>query len=712
MTSYNLVLSFGGAFFGFLIAAFILYRDPHPLVHKIFSAGMTVLALETLFSGLSGRAAEPLDILSWQERRILISSLVPFLWMAFALGYGRAEYRTLLLRWKWVLAAALILPLGMGIAFREDLFAGLPVWMPETGWVIPLSRYGHYFNILQLAACIVILLDLEKTLRGSRGVMRWQIKFTVLGLIAIFGARIFSLSQNILYRSINPELALVNSGAMVFGGILILRSLFRTRFFGAELYVSQNVLYNSLVLLIIGVYFIVVSLLAKLSLRWTGIHALPILSLLVLLALVGLSVLIFSDRLRRKTKLFISRNFHRPVYDYRKEWGRFTEVTTSVRTVQDLGRAVTQLVSDILHFLNVTIWLVDESRGQLILCASTALTVQKAEGLQGFEHPQKELIELMKREKDPVDLDSPSNSWSINLPKIDREFLEKAGIRYAVALRSGEGLIGVMTLGQRVADDLLNLEDFDLIKTIADQTAAGLNQLRLAERLQQTKEMEAFQTMSTFFIHDLKNVASRLSLSMQNLPVHFDNPEFREDLLKTIGQSLEKINGLCSRLSTLREKLEVRPVLGDLNRLVEKVIAGFEKPTKEQIVQELKPLPQIPMDAEQIATVLTNLILNAKEALAVRAAQTEPAEIRVGTDLKNGWVVLYVADNGAGMSQAFMERSLFLPFKTTKKQGMGIGLFQCKMIVEAHQGRIEVESEEGKGTVFRVLLPLEKRSYP
>jgi putative PEP-CTERM system histidine kinase len=706
MISYTLLIALAAALLSLLIAAFILYRDPHPLVHKIFSAGMVVLALETFFSGMSAMAAEPLDILTWQERRFWVASLAPLLWLAFGLSYARSDYRAILMRWKWPLAAALILPLGICIGFRDDLFEGLPVWLPETGWVIPLGRWGYYFSLIQLVACIVILLDLEKTLRGSRGIMRWQIKFTVLGLLAFFGARTFTLSQNILYRSVNPELTLVNSGALLFGGLLILRSLFRTRFFGAELYVSQNVLYNSLVLLIIGVYFIAVSLLAKLSLRWAGIHVLPLLSLFLLLALVGLAVLIFSDRLRRKTKLFISRNFHRPVYDYRKEWGRFTEATTSVKNVQDLCRVVTQLVSDILHFLNVSIWQVDESRGRLKLCASTAMTAQEAEGLRAFENAQKELIELMSREKDPVDLNSPTQSWSINLPEIDKGFLEKAGIRYAVALRAGEELIGIMTLGQRVADDLLNLEDFDLLKTIADQTAAGLNQLRLAEQVQQTREMEAFQTMSAFFIHDLKNVASRLSLSMQNLPIHFDNPEFRQDLLKTIGQSLEKINHLCGRLSALREKLEVRPVPGDLNRLVKKVIDGFEKPFKEMIVKDLKRLPEVPFDAEQISNVLTNLILNAREALAGKEG---PAEIRVGTGLRNGWVELYVADNGPGMTREFMDRSLFLPFKTTKKQGMGIGLFQCKMIVEAHRGRIEVESEEGKGSTFRILLPIEIR---
>jgi signal transduction histidine kinase len=98
--------------------------------------------------------------------------------------------------------------------------------------------------------------------------------------------------------------------------------------------------------------------------------------------------------------------------------------------------------------------------------------------------------------------------------------------------------------------------------------------------------------------------------------------------------------------------------------------------------------------------VLTNLILNASEAVG------DDGKIRVTTCANNGWVALSVSDNGCGMSNEYMDQWLFKPFKTTKKRGTGIGLFQSKMIVEAHNGLIEVESREGKGSTFKVLLPL------
>jgi signal transduction histidine kinase len=118
------------------------------------------------------------------------------------------------------------------------------------------------------------------------------------------------------------------------------------------------------------------------------------------------------------------------------------------------------------------------------------------------------------------------------------------------------------------------------------------------------------------------------------------------------------------------------------------------------LARELRPLPKLWLDPEQMRKVVTNLVLNAREAVA------RDGQIAVQTNLNGGWAVLTVADNGCGMSPDFLKRSLFRAFQTSKKNGLGIGMFHSKMIVEAHQGRIEVESEPGQGTTFRVLLPL------
>ncbi|HTA29165.1 MAG TPA: ATP-binding protein, partial [Candidatus Cybelea sp.] len=207
-----------------------------------------------------------------------------------------------------------------------------------------------------------------------------------------------------------------------------------------------------------------------------------------------------------------------------------------------------------------------------------------------------------------------------------------------------------------------------------------------------------------FFVHDLKNTASTLNLMLQNLPDHFDNPEFREDALRGMGKTCDHINGLISRLSLLRHDLQIKPVRSDLNDVVAGVLSDWDGITGMALVKNLRPGLAVLLDREQIAKVVTNLVLNASEAIA------SSGEIRIETSQSNGWAVLQVADDGCGMAPEFVSRALFRPFQTTKKKGLGIGMFQSKMIVEAHGGRIEVESEVEKGTTFRVLLPIEEQS--
>ena len=136
------------------------------------------------------------------------------------------------------------------------------------------------------------------------------------------------------------------------------------------------------------------------------------------------------------------------------------------------------------------------------------------------------------------------------------------------------------------------------------------------------------------------------------------------------------------------------------NPTVEARLRRWDAVPEVELVKHFESLPQIPLDPDQIQNVVTNLVLNAREAIG------EHGRIRIQTARQNGWAVLTVSDDGCGMTPEFLRQSLFRPFQTTKKGGTGIGMFQCKMIVEAHHGRIEVESEPGKGTSFRVLLPL------
>lgn len=262
-------------------------------------------------------------------------------------------------------------------------------------------------------------------------------------------------------------------------------------------------------------------------------------------------------------------------------------------------------------------------------------------------------------------------------------------------------MAGVMTLNDdRVGQESLTSEDLLLVEALAVQLASSLLNLKLSTHLRQAKEVETFQTVSTFFVHDLKNLASRLSLTMQNLPANFDNPEFRADALRVISNSLSKIDNMCARLAMLKQDVALKVYECDLSNLIASALTEFKSNLKAELKQDLGPLPKGRFDSDQIQKVLTNLVMNANEAVNGNGV------IQVTTIHEGNTIGFAVRDNGCGMSEEFIEKSLFRPFQTSKKKGLGIGLFHSKLIVEAHRGTLEVNSKPGAGTEFRVLLPI------
>jgi putative PEP-CTERM system histidine kinase len=628
-------------------------------------------------------------------------SVLPGIWLFFSLTYARGNYAEFLKRWRLVLVAAFLLPVGLVILFGNHLI--ISAGQTETGhWMFGLGFPGTVLNLLSLLGAVLVLMNLERTYRAAVGTMLWRIKFMILGLGVIFAVRAYVSSQVLLFHALNLSLEAVTEMAMLLGGVLILRSLFRAGHFNMDVYPSQSALHHSFTVLLAGAYLLIVGVFAKVVVFLGGDAAFTLKAFVLLVILVLLAIVLLSDRVRLHTRRFVSRHFQTPLYDYRSVWRRFTEETASCVKPSELCQAAVKLVADIFQTLSVTLWLVDDKRENFMFAASTFLSETKAKDLKPQNAEAMEVMRALEKHPDPIDLDASKEGWTAALRRCHPDEFRKGGNRVCVPMTSGGEVLGLIILGDRVGGVGFSWQDFDLLKCVADQVAAGLLNAQLSQRLLQAREMEAFQTMSAFFVHDLKNTTSTLNLMLKNLPVHFNDPEFRADALRGISKTVEHINRLIGRLSLLRHELQIKPVESDLNEVVARALAGWEEAAGVSVVKNLGVLPKIPLDQEQMLKVVTNLVLNAREAVL-------PAgEVRIETAQSNGWVILTVSDNGCGMAPEFLSRFLFRPFQTTKKNGLGIGLFQSKMIVEAHKGRVQVESQIGKGTTFRIILPLPK----
>jgi len=667
---------------------------------------MMILAVEGVFSGLSLRAPEATQLVAWQSWRLIATAALIGPWILFSYRYARGTPGA----FSWFTGAILLLvgvvPLAIAVVFHRDLIIAIRPTefafqtLLGLGWPALTVHFGV------LVGSIIVLSNLERTYRAAVGTVRWRIKFLLLGVGLLFIVRIYTSSQALVLRSIDSTLETSNSGALLVGCLVMLRSLRRSGHFEMDVYPSPAVLRSSVTVLLTGLYLVMVGMASKIAGAFGNQNLLGLSGFLLLLSLLGLAVVLQSDRFKLKLRLFVSRNFQRPFYDYRTAWRTFTDTTATQLDQSGLCRALIGQVASLYQANSVSIWLTSHDGGESLVCAaSSSLPETSWQELAPSSPAAAAVIGYFRERKDPVEFEALNAEWAETLRRCNPKTFNHGGGRVAIALSSRGSFLGLLIVGDRVEGGGRDFgtQDFDMLHCVAEHIAGSLLNIRLGGRLLESRELEAFQAMATFFVHDLKNAASTLNLMLPNLPIHWDNPEFREDALRGITKTVGHINSLIKRMGELRTELKINPKDISLNPLVKRALEGWKNIVELELTTAFGEIGPVRCDPEQVLTVLTNLILNARDATL--AGPVKPGRVHVSTRQEGTWAVISVADNGCGMTRAFLSNSLFRPFQTTKKNGLGIGMFQSKMIVEAHGGRLLVESAEGKGTTFQVYLP-------
>src|SRR5262245_45463216 len=201
--NFSAVLSYAAAYFTLVMAVAVLVRDRRSLAHRVFVVGMVLFAAEEIFRGIGNGAVLPEDVIYWQKRVIAFSAFLPGVWLAFSVGYARVDFRSFLTKWKWILLAMTFTPIPFVLIFRKSLFAGSVFLRDAAQWSIPLGWSGRALQFFFLIMCVLILFNLERTVRSSTGRIRWQIKFMVLGIGGLFALRIYLASQALLFSELD-----------------------------------------------------------------------------------------------------------------------------------------------------------------------------------------------------------------------------------------------------------------------------------------------------------------------------------------------------------------------------------------------------------------------------------------------------------------------------------------------------------------------------
>lgn len=695
-------LPFVAGIFSLLLAAVSVVRTkPSPATWSFF-AGMTALGIDSVLTGFALQSTRLEDVIGWMTVASVVECFIPVIWLCFSLTYSRSGYREFLSRWRPALILVGLLPISLWLIYRGQLVQVVP---GEASGTLRL-QFGPMTNLLNatlLIALVLILMNLEQTFRAAVGTMRWRIKYVVLALVVIFGAQLYVRSQAILFSS--PDIAMlgVESGALLIGCVFLTLAYARTGWREIDVHPSSAVLRSSLTVIIVGGYLFVVGVLAVAVRRFGGADVFQLQAFVVVLGMAGLAVLLLSDRARQGLHRLSVRHFKKAQHDSVRIWTLFSRSLASVTDQPTLCAVSAKLISQTFDVLSVTMWLVDEETGQLVIGNSTGRPSNAGTNGSRAETLTGSVSEGLSARSSPFDLETIDAAWAAELRDLNPSTFPAGGNRLCVPLHAGARPVGALVLADRINGAPYSIEELELLACIGDQITSLLLNIRLAAAVAEGKELEAFRTMSAFFVHDLKNAASSLNLTLKNLPLHFDDPAFRQDALRGIGNTTHRIEDMIDRLGTLRTRTDTARVDTDLNQIVKSTLAGVNGQPNVEVISDLQPVPAILADGEQIRSVVTNLVLNAQEALV------SGGKIEVRTEHRGSRVVLSVRDNGCGMSPAFVKDSLFRPFQSTKKKGLGIGLFQSRAIVLAHGGGVYVESEVGKGTAFHASFPVHER---
>ncbi|HKT85328.1 MAG TPA: XrtA/PEP-CTERM system histidine kinase PrsK [Novosphingobium sp.] len=589
-----------------------------------------------------------------------------------------------------------IRPVIFALAFVELLHLGFDFTLSTIVFTARTLRVVFDFNVMfRLLVTVGGLVLVHNLYAGASRDMRSGLRWPALGLAVLwaFDLNLYTIAylgghwpiEIAAFRGLS---ALVMAAAF---GLAVAKNRDELR-----IRPSRAVTFQTFSLLVIGVYLVAMVAIAQwLSYAGGDFARLIELTFLTFASAVALVVLP-SGRVRGWLKITLTKHFFQHRYDYREEWLRFTRTIGSGGfEAKPLGERVVQSIADVT----------DSPAGLLLTPGDQGdLTVASRWNWKEVEVPAAafpaRLLGVFERTGFITDLDDVRAGQAvagedITLPQW---LLREQRAWALVPLVHYERLVGMVLLARPQIVRKFDWEDFDLLRVVGQQVASYLAENASQEALAESSRFEDFHRRIAFVMHDIKNLASQLSLLARNAELHAEKKEFRDDMLVTLRNSSEKLNALISRLSRYGPGVIDRLEQVRTADVVAAVIERF-KANAQLVPAECQHLV-VTGNRHSLEQVLVHLVQNGIDA----SGAASPVLLSVMADGLNAR--FEVLDSGCGMSAEFIRNGLFKPFVSTKSGGFGIGAFEARELVQAMRGRMEVESREGLGSRFIVRVPL------
>ncbi len=550
------------------------------------------------------------------------------------------------------------------------------------------------FLVMSIAGLVLV----EQLIRNARAESRRSVKYLCMGLGALFVYDFYLYSSALLFHGVDPALwsarGFINALVVPVIGIAALRD----PQWSLDIFVSRRVVFHTAALLGAGVYLLAMGFGGYVIREYGGTWGTIAQVIFLFGAVLMLSILLFSAQLRASLRVVINKHFFHYKFEYREEWLRFIKTLSTEEPTEQLREQSIKAIADILHCPGGLLWLYRESN-RYELAASWQVAPPA--------HPchldaDSALVRYLRDEEWVVNCDefalSPQVYQGLDLPDWFDQ-IEHAWLITPLVFH--DRLLGLVVLTRPQVEDSLNWEDYDLLRIVGRQSAAHLAQLEAAQALAHARQFEACSRLSAYVMHDLKNLIAQLSLVVSNAARHKNNPEFMEDTIQTVENSVNKMNRLLTHLRSGHDPAEKDLADVDVCELLREAIqtmsAGMPGPTLDCQATGLC----VKAERDRLSAVVGHVVRNAQDATA------DTGWITVRLFKQNHQAVIEVQDNGSGMDDDFIRHSLFKPFTSTKgNSGMGIGAYETRELIRKLGGEVEVISRRGEGTTFRMRIPI------
>jgi putative PEP-CTERM system histidine kinase len=572
----------------------------------------------------------------------------------------------------------------------------LQVVLSLNDWIV--GRFaGVRIDVTLVRVTITILgfVIVENVMRNSSRAELWALKHWAIGFSAVLLFQLLSRIPEFLTH--RPDVSIAVASPLVYIVALPFFVVSSTRLpqLKVRVHSSRTFIFHSTTLVAVGIMLQGIALAAWYVRTYGGSNGTALALIVAFGGVAVVAALVVSSGVRSRFRQFINENFFSLKYDYRVEWEKSIRELT-VNPGQDTPERVLRILCDLMDTSGGAIWLYRESWRQYIPSA------KRGDSAVISPVPEDDpRVEALRSSEEPfTSFGEEEGIGGLFFPW--RKFVKNAWI--IVPMRYRSTVAGFAILSRPRAPRSLDWEDQSLLRLVAMQLAAYLVQEETAQSLADARQLEDFNKRFAFVVHDIKNTIGQLRLLVSNITKFGDVKEFRDDMVITLGNSVERLEGMLKSLALVGAQ---RPAGGGEHQAIE-LVEFLERFTKEKcslghnivLNANLSNTSLVRTDFDILYRVLEHVVSNALEASAPGMA------VDIDVTAGKSTVQIAVTDRGSGMTQQFVHEELFRPLKTTKRGGFGIGGYQVRELMRDLGGDVTVESTVGQGTCVTLSLPL------